>query len=133
MCLHVSKNVKVKFNKDGYATAYKIYKKGERRLISLFMGTRTEKPGIKKSNRFTTCLTNDEVLNKIVDLGIHVFLNKKDARKETSYGCPEREIVVPVLVCEDDFVAAGNFFIAKSAVFTKIEITKETWNKIFKD
>jgi len=79
--------------------------------------------GIFKSNRRTKKLRKLEIEDMQIENGIHVFINKIGATKETQ-GYTYRT-VMPVYCRLKDFVAAGKFYCAQSAVFTKVEIKKE--------
>lgn len=94
-------------------------------------------PGTKVSSRHNSARVDDE-RGYEVGAGFHVFLHEKDAKRyaqglgEPSNG---KTVVVKVHCLEEDLVAWGWTQVVYSnlvsAVFTKITITQEEWDRIF--
>jgi len=64
-----------------------------------------------------------------VDHGIHVFVTLDDAKCE----CLDGEKVVSCIAYLKDFVAAGDFFSSKSAVFNKVFVPEKEYNRVLKE
>lgn len=94
------------------------------------------KPGHVISNRDNKGLRDDEQKNFEVFHGIHVWTNRWKAERDVkcvSVYCNSRAngdyVVIPVICSLKDFVAAGT---SEDAVFMKVKITKQTWEKLQK-
>ena len=137
---------------------YKVYLKIEGAyLLSPYQKYNYCDPGIICSNRIDKALfrslDDDEMLTyREVYRGIHVFTYKSDAKKFVDafkassfirhiyrqYDQNLKPVIVPVVCHRDDLVAVGKTSGTdsdelKSRVFMKVEITKETWEEIFKE
>jgi len=102
-----------------------------KKLKLLFVkGYVIKKAGNVKSNRRSSQLKDKELSTGEVIKGIHVFTTKKEADYALASSFIDGTFVsIPVLCKMEDLVAEGTN--GCQAVFTKIRITKETWNKIF--
>jgi len=132
MCLSIDKDIKIKFDKTGKVTAYKLYdsgldSKGKFFLVSIYKGQRISKPGQITSNRKQIKLTRYEEYEGVVNRGIHVFLRKLDIVQYKMQG----ELVIPVLCNKKDLIAKGTFGYWDRAVFMKATIEKQIWDNIF--
>lgn len=128
-------------------TLYKIYRVNKYKnqtgsgisLKTIYFGKKKNitKPGEVISNRVSLRRTRHEKENSVVNQGIHVFSNKKEAYSFRFWSFKnDNSVVVPVTCSLNDFVAGGTFNCKTSSVFMKVKIEKETWtdlkNKILK-
>lgn len=124
---------------------YKYYVKGET-YLSCFHMTRHKSycPGTIFSNRASANRDEEEIKYAEVAKGIHVFLNRKDARNEAgrlerictletndTLETNEKLSIVKVLAYEKNLIGAGFFHWKESAVFTSVEISRATWRNLF--
>lgn len=146
MCLKIEKNDdferKMKSNKTGEITCWKIYQKRTlcESLSSAVFNDEIPFWGVVKSDRKYKRLTATEKYECHITSGIHVFLSKKDAEEYFPYYKHEAGktcVIVPVTCKLKDYVASGTFhswYFRKdvaSAVFMKVRIRPRDWNKIF--
>ena len=104
---------------------YKVWKvlvKTNKHLESLFFKCVWKKNKWNKSNRISKDITPNEVYEQRINLGIHVFLTRKEAREYNIFLSRYRNkpIVLPVFVKKEDLVAIGKNDNYASAVFTKV-------------
>ncbi len=81
--------------------------------------------GENLSTRENVELDVQEKISKNIHDGIHVYLNKKDAN--------EGDVTIPVYGQVEDLVGVGDFCECPCAVFTKIYIKKEDYEKALDD
>ena len=116
-------------------TFYKYYIKEKSFLSCFHQYSMYTSSGIIKSNRIKVELSSQEKDYYEVYTGIHVFLNRKDARRQLEgvifldYG---DMALVKITAYEKDLVGAGYFNGNESAVFMKVEISKVSWRNLFK-
>ena len=96
------------------------------------------KPGWNKSNRNSVKITDQEKRTMSVHKGIHVFLSRETARNEVRFcnrfaDCSYKTYKnVPVKVYEKELVSVGHFESKKAAVFTKVFLKKDDYDKALK-
>lgn len=151
MCLRIDEDIKIKWDKNGEAVAWKIYdfKKpygssvyfgNEATLVSHYMCTvvHASKLGWIRSCRDSKALSQGELSYKEVESGIHVFLVKHQAdnflkKSKDIYGAAfNRTVLIKVMVKKSDLVSTGTWGYGedyKNAVFTKIKLSKEDIKK----
>lgn len=76
-----------------------------------------------------------EQLFGAINYGIHVYPNRTTAVRVKRESMVNEPVVVPVVCKWKNLRAVGtdNSSRRKSMVFTKVEITQETWDRILKD
>jgi hypothetical protein len=128
----ITQDLVERFKKNnGVLSLWKLYDKNDRGIKSPFFSHgksgKITRPGIyesSKKNLRHTC--------KNVEKGFHVFIDRKEIGEWENNECGST-VIIKVKVKLDDLVAGGwwewSKFI-KTAVFRKIEITKEEWSKI---
>ena len=136
MCLTIDESLTKKGLKgkrvypNGMYKVWKVLVKTNKHLESLFFKCVWKKNKWNKSNRISKDITPNEVYDQRVNLGIHVFLTRKEARNYARSLYYEKciPIVLPVFVNKEDLVAVGkNNYSRVSAVFTKVFLpTKST-------
>jgi len=131
MCLTIDESLTKKGLKgkrvypNGMYKVWKVLIKSNKHLQSPFYHCFWKKNKWNKSNRISKDITPNEVYNQYINLGIHVFLTRKEAReykmsllKQFSILSKNRiPIVFPGFVKKEDLVAVGK---NKQAVFTKV-------------
>ena len=125
MCLKIVEGSSLTFDSNRSVICYKVYEVVIDRLWSVYMHAPIYSAGVVLSDRSSTEITSEEQSSLEVNNGIHVYLEEKDCHG----GLMQFYRVVPVQCKLEDLVAIGEFDGTKSAVFTKVEITKEEWNK----
>ena len=83
------------------------------------------KPGWNKSSRISSKIASYEEFAGLIDVGMHVFLDKKSATNFKN----SLEKIVPVYAYKKDFIAAGKDGLRNEAVFTKVFLKKEDYDK----
>jgi hypothetical protein len=78
--------------------------------------------GVKKSNRISKELNDDEKVVGIVNRGIHVYIDFENAKSSLDLQYYPNEFVIPVICQKEDFVACD--LGRNEAVFTKVRIHK---------
>jgi hypothetical protein len=148
MCLKVLKSVSKKFVNCRF-TAYKVFQRigvDSDRVTSLnfhdydddFNPFQAEitKDGAYVSNRKTKTRTHYEKRNGVINKGIHVYLNKKDAEADKIYS--RLYILIPVVCYKKDLIDFGYHASSwdcrgiKQAVFMKVKIKHKCHRKLFK-
>lgn len=119
MCLNVTSKVpkRTKFV-NGKATAYKIFYKDDKTLISQYMGT-VYKPGFNKA------VGHPVFVDRLYGGAIHVCLSIRSAKTHASF---EDCIVVPVTVYKKDFIAESE----TEAGFKQVFLSKANYLKALK-
>lgn len=109
---------------------WKVYKKIGNVLSSIYGKQNIKKHGNVISNRKSKKFRVLKNMETCLHRGIHVITNLKTAQ---NYRCGE-EVLVKVQARKCDFVAAGDCsdLTENQAVFMKVTISKEEWNRIFK-
>ena len=136
MCLQINPN---NIRKRKQKIAYKVYSPAYDNYVEFYSPWQWTQAnvGIIKSNRKSTKLTNKEIKEKEVSLGIHVFNTLKDVKEYVAkYG----GIIFKVDVNPKHFVASGESgrpstypcFI-KESVYTQISIPKTEYDKKVKE
>jgi len=138
MCLKIDKNLTKKglkgrkVHSNRMVKVWKVIGMEDGVPVSIYKDHFQWKPGWNESNRGTPVLTNNELVNNEVNFGIHVLFTREDARLY-KYRC---EIIIPVYVYKKDLIACGisNWTASgrdcKEAVFTKVFLKKEDYNKV---
>jgi len=135
MCLTINGNLTKKglkgrkVHSNGMVKVWKcLFYTREGFLISPFYsdwGCSHWKPGWKMSNRQSKKMTLEEKHYQRIYYGIHVYLNRKSARRAKA----SAEVVVPVYVYKKDLIAIGY---VDEAVFNQVFFKKEDYNKALK-
>lgn len=135
MCLyyveHTTKALRERFDNlpEGQDTLdfWKVYDVGGNFLLSPFFDQKIRKAGTIISNRKNKRVK--KLVNWITEInkGIHVFTAADFAKDSIPYG-DSCKVIVKVQAKKKDLIAAG----ARDAVFMKITISKEEWDKVFK-
>lgn len=129
MCLIPSDAVEPHFDEQGRCLAYKIvYRAYARkadggvtpRYYSAVQCTAVPLQGAYVSNRHSTRLTRQEVLDGQVHRGIHVILSRRACKDHV--GDLYSHVVIEVLCHRRHLVAAGHYGSQKHAVFTHVEV-----------
>ena len=110
-----------KLQKQGKVICWKIYQKRINYLRSYWDRQLVTEPGNVVSDRLNKKINQFEKEYGMIERGIHVYISKPGNLS------PWR--VIPVICRKENFVAMNS----TEAVFMKVEITKKTWNKIFKE
>ncbi len=109
--------------------AWKLYCPNTDHLSSIYQRTRVEKAGNVVSDRRSIERTKYELRYSDVELGIHVFLNKSQAKQFANLR-DSTWAIVPVTCRLRDLVAVGKFSIFyRSAVFMKVNISKTAFKQ----
>ena len=130
MCLQYYKSIDEDFRSKlsktrGGIICYKVVRKDGSAPIHKYF---QYQPGINKSDR--TWVASQSELRSGVNNGIHVFVNKSDAKRWMNNA---QEIILPVRCYLADFVAAGRFESCLSAVFYKVIISPRTYRRYIKN
>lgn len=96
-------------------------------LRSSYRGDFLWKPGINRSN---SSVRKAYAGDGQIERGIHVYLSREVADREIRYYERESQRVVPV-TCEAKHLIAGNFS-GTQAVFTKVHLSQQAYNKAMK-
>jgi hypothetical protein len=143
MCLYysrgITRNLITRFEKNnGVLNLWKVYKKKNNNLVSIFFPE--QKSGvIEKDGIYNSSKRSLKHNYRDVNWGFHVCLDRKSAREfiKQRKGCVYNVdasnscIIIKVRVKIDDLVCGGIWNAdVKTAVFRKLEVTKEEWNKI---
>lgn len=136
MCLRLLTPKQIPAWVNGKLTCYKLVYPLRTSYVTAFMDVETYVPGWLTSGR-TKSLCSDEIERGIVDIGIHVFLHKKEAFTEKERlkqsGMPSFSnlVVVECEAFENDLVTFGINAISTSprlytdgAVFLKVHLLK---------
>ena len=125
----ITKRLKERFKRNrGILRLWKVYKKEDNELISPCY--HFNKDGIKSPGIYISSRKNKVNNCEVIRDGFHVFLNEKDAKDWLLF---YSDIIVEVKVKGKDLVGGGYLTeenLLKTAVFMKLEITKEEWDKI---
>lgn len=125
----INRRVKLpKVDKDGYYKGYKVVRSNNRSIFEYFL----YKIGENKSGRKSITLNALEEVNKVIEKGFHLFLNKRDAIFEKEGRWDYK--IIEVFFKKENVVATGywekenteeNVVVTKLMVKSLEDISKE--------
>lgn len=124
MCLRLPTTSKLVYKVYKLITAHK---SGAKTLESVYQSTLYERvrPGKEfVSDRKTITPTNEELENRTIDNGLHVFLHEADALDFAKNRGSGRFIVVELRAYDHHLVATGEWDSVQSAVYHRLTYTK---------
>lgn len=124
MCLRidseVTKHTGEWLNRRGFKKVWKVVDVYRGRLFSPYMRFKW-KGGVNNSGRRGVKLSVDESILQEISRGFHVYLTYRDAVRDLKW-FDKSHVVVPMIGRLEDFVVAGRYYGADSAVFRRLEI-----------